>query len=344
MTMTPTPTVATPTSKTSWLPALVAGILRLHRTALVSVAMIYLAFTAVALTVVHQVGHPRASILAGQVFNGTLYKVATYADYLPVLVAVFIGVPMFARSLETGTFRFAWTQGVGRRRLATTTLMVFVLELTILSIFLGVVLGRLWFDLSPQFGGNIWTDRVFFTDPWMMAFSSVIGLLVGALLGVVIRHVLAGLAAAFLVMVTVYLGATWNTFFQETLLRFVKRMPSSYAGVPLENGNYLAHYYYSSVTFYFTNRFGHVLSMSQFHSQVYSKLSQAQKLAFNQNAAPELHRLGLKEWQGSLFHPQFHGFLMMWIGFGIVTVIALMAAIFAFIGGKDRLLLRRRRL
>ncbi len=343
MTATLTPTTAVPTTRTTWLPRLVPGILRLNRTALISVAMIYLAFTAVALTAVHQVGHPRAVILAGQVFDGTLYSVSTYAFYLPVLAAVFIGAPMFARPLETGTFRFAWTQGVGRRRLVATTLMVFVLELTVLSFPLGIVLSRRWFDLSPQFPG-LWTNHVFFTDPWMMAFSSVIGLLAGVLLGVVFRRLLAALAATTAMMIAIYLWATMWPFFQETLLWFVKRMPSSYAGVPLENGNYLAHYDYSSVNFYFTDRSGHVLSTNQFNRQIYPKLPQAQKLALNQNAAPELHRLGLQEWQGSLFHPQFHGFLMMWIGFGIVTVIALVVAIFALIGGNDRLLLRRRRL
>jgi hypothetical protein len=343
MTATLTPTVGTPTSKASWLPRLIPGVLRLNRTALISVAVIYLAFTAVALTVVHQVGHPRAVILAGQVFDGTFYSVSTYAFYLPVLAAVFIGAPMFARPLETGTFRFAWTQGVGRRRLVATTLMVFVLELTVLSFLLGIVLSRLWFDLSPQFW-NVWANHVFFTNPWMMTFSSVIGLLAGALLGIVFRRVLVALAATTAMMIAIYLWASMWPFFQETLLWFVKRMPASYGGVPLKNGNYLAHYDYGSVNLYFTNRFGHVLSMNQFNNQIYPKLPEAQKIALNQNAAPEFHRLGLQEWQGVLFHPQFHEFLLTWIGFGIVTVIALVVAIFAFIGGNDRLLLRRRRL
>jgi hypothetical protein len=213
--------------------------------------------------------------------------------------------------------------------------------LTVLSIPLGIVLSRLWFDLSPQFW-NVWTNHVFFTNPWMMTSSSVIGLLVGALLGVVFRRVLTALAATTATMIAVYLWATMFPFFQETLLWFAKRMPSGYAGVPLENGNYLAHYNYSSVNLYFTDRFGRVLSMNQFYSQIYPKLSHAQLVALNGNMSAELHRLGLQEWQGSLFHPQFHGFLMMWLGFGIVTVIALVVAIFALIGGNDRLLLRHR--
>ena len=342
MTATLTPITAAPTAKSAWLPRLIPGVLRLNRTALIAVAVFYLAFTAVALALVHQIGHPRTVILAGQVFSGTLYRLSTFAVYLPVLVAVFIGAPLFARSLETGTYRFAWTQGVGRRRLVATTLTVFVVEMTVLSIFLGIVLSRLWFDLSPQFG-SVWTNHVFFTNPWMITLFSVVGLLVGALLGVVLRRVLAALAVTTALMIGLYSWATLWPFYQGTLIWFAKRMPSGYLGVTLHNGNYMAYYDYASVNTYLTNRSGDVLSWSQFNSQIYPTLPQVQKLALNQNAAPELHRLGLQEWQGVLLHPQFHGFLMMWIGFAIVTVIALVVAIFAMIGGNDRLVLRRRR-
>jgi len=342
MTMTLIPTVTIARAKATWLPRLVPGILRLHRTALISVAVIYLTFTAIALTVVLQVGHPRAVIAADQVFNGTLYSISTYAYYLPFLVAVFIGAPLFARSLETGTFRFAWTQSVGRRRLVATTLAVFILELTVLSVILGFVLSRLWFDLSPQFTG-LWNDHVFFTGPWMLAFSSVIGLLAGALFGVVLRRMLAALAATTVAMISIYLWAIMFPLFQETLLWFAKRMPANYPDVPLVNGNYLAHYDFAYVNTFLTDRSGRVMSMDQFNSQIYPRLPQAQKLALNQNAVPEFHRLGLTEWQGTLFHQQFHGFLMMWMGLGTVTVIGLVAVIFILVGGADRLLGRWRR-
>jgi hypothetical protein len=343
MTATLTSASATRTIKAMWLPRLVPGILRLHRTALLSVAVIYLAFTAIALTVVHQVGHPRASILADQVFSGTVYSIATYAVYLPVIVAVFIGVPIIARSLETGTFRFAWTQCVGRRRLVATTLMVFVLELTILSIPLGIVLSRLWFDLSPQFAWNVWIDRVFFTDTWMMAYSSVIGLLVGVLMGLVVRRILAALAATTVVMAAMYTGLTWTTFFQESLLWFAKRMPITFAGPSTTGGNFAAAYNFSFVNFFYTDKSGRVISQHQFYSDIYPKLSKVQLNALGNHPVVELHRLGLTEWQGALSHPQFHELLMTWIGFGSITTIGLVVAIFAMIGGNDWLLLTRRR-
>ena len=38
--------------------------------------------------------------------------------FLPGIVGAFAGAPVLARELETGTFRYAWTQGVGRMRWA----------------------------------------------------------------------------------------------------------------------------------------------------------------------------------------------------------------------------------
>ena len=35
---------------------------------------------------------------------------------LPALIGAFAGAPILAREMETGTFRYAWTQGFGRTR------------------------------------------------------------------------------------------------------------------------------------------------------------------------------------------------------------------------------------
>jgi hypothetical protein len=49
---------------------------------------------------------------------------------LPVLIGSFTGAPLLARELETGTFRYAWTQGCGRRRWAITKLALLAGALT----------------------------------------------------------------------------------------------------------------------------------------------------------------------------------------------------------------------
>jgi hypothetical protein len=43
---------------------------------------------------------------------------------VPLLIGAFVGAPVLARELETGTFRYAWTLGVGRPRWTLAKLVV----------------------------------------------------------------------------------------------------------------------------------------------------------------------------------------------------------------------------
>jgi hypothetical protein len=47
---------------------------------------------------------------------GGLVTATRFMALLPLLAGVFVGAPLIARELEFGTYRFAWTQGVSRRR------------------------------------------------------------------------------------------------------------------------------------------------------------------------------------------------------------------------------------
>ena len=65
--------------------------------------------------------HPASSVACGadQHFNGrTAYwrPSAVVLQAVPALIGAFVGAPVLARELETGTFRYAWTQGFGRWR------------------------------------------------------------------------------------------------------------------------------------------------------------------------------------------------------------------------------------
>ena len=56
--------------------------------------------------------------------SGGAQTVSSLMFAVPVLLGAFAGAPLLSRELESGTFRFAWTQGAGRARWALSTLVV----------------------------------------------------------------------------------------------------------------------------------------------------------------------------------------------------------------------------
>ena len=62
--------------------------------------------------------HPAGSIACGDLintFNGMngFLSNGLILQVVPALIGAFVGAPVLARELETGTFRYAWTQGFG---------------------------------------------------------------------------------------------------------------------------------------------------------------------------------------------------------------------------------------
>src|SRR6185437_2673309 len=52
---------------------------------------------------------------------------------LPALIGAFVGAPLLARELETGTFRYAWTQGFGRGRWTLAKLVALGVAVTAMA-------------------------------------------------------------------------------------------------------------------------------------------------------------------------------------------------------------------
>ena len=64
--------------------------------------------------------HPAGSTSCAINFTGrygeTAIIVSIALQAVPALIGAFAGAPVLARELETGTFRYAWTQGIGPTR------------------------------------------------------------------------------------------------------------------------------------------------------------------------------------------------------------------------------------
>jgi hypothetical protein len=113
----------------------------------------------------------------------------------PALIGMFIGVPVVARELETGTFRYAWTQGIGRERWT-------IAKLALLGIGFAAgaaVLGQLnsWFfqPFARQQNMSTVSAAVFDTHPVAFAAWTLTGLTLGAFLGMLVRKVVPAMVA-----------------------------------------------------------------------------------------------------------------------------------------------------
>jgi hypothetical protein len=121
---------------------------------------------------------------------------------VPVLIGAFVGAPLLARELETGTYRYAWTQGFGRRRWALAKLVPLAVAVTAVTWLFSLLLT--WFyqpfldpgnqalglvGMNPFFPGLFDLHGVTFAAWTLAAFA------IGALAGMVIRRVVPAIAA-----------------------------------------------------------------------------------------------------------------------------------------------------
>jgi hypothetical protein len=123
---------------------------------------------------------------------------------LPVLIGAFVGAPVLARELETGTFRFAWTQGFGRWRWAVAKLVLLAVVVTAAAGAFGALLS--WY--YQPFVGNqsLGLPR---TTPLTPALFDLRGVgfpawtlaafAIGALAGMLIRRVVPAIVATLAV-------------------------------------------------------------------------------------------------------------------------------------------------
>jgi hypothetical protein len=125
---------------------------------------------------------------------------------VPALVGAFLGAPLLARELETGTFRYAWTQGFGRSRWTVAKLVALAAVVAVAVGAFGLLLswyyhpyfatgaGNLsFYEMSPLAGG-VFDLRGIALPAWTMA-AFAIGCLAGVLIRRIVPAIIATLAA-----------------------------------------------------------------------------------------------------------------------------------------------------
>jgi hypothetical protein len=146
--------------------------------------------------------HPANSDACGAMnrsFNGTDWPIsntiAILMSLVPALLGAFAGPAVLARELETGTFRYAWTQGIGRGRWT-------IAKLTLLGVVLAILAGAFsqlydwFFEPARQFEDmNVLDAGVFTTHGVAFAAWTLVAFAIGAFLGMLLRRIIPAMAA-----------------------------------------------------------------------------------------------------------------------------------------------------
>ena len=121
---------------------------------------------------------------------------------VPALIGAFVGAPVLAHELETGTFRYAWTQGFGRWRWTLAKLVLLAVAVTAAAGAMGVLFS--WYyqpylatgnqarslpELSPFSSALFDLHWLTFAAWTLTAFA------IGVLAGVLIRRVVPAIVA-----------------------------------------------------------------------------------------------------------------------------------------------------
>ena len=125
---------------------------------------------------------------------------------MPGLIGVFVGAPLVARELESGTFRFVWTLARSRVQWVLTKLVLLAAALTVGTLAFSA-LATWWYGPFDAINGRLSSygayeiTGVIFTARTLFAFA------VGALLGLLIRRTVPAMAATAAIWIGVVVSS-----------------------------------------------------------------------------------------------------------------------------------------
>ena len=191
---------------------------RQHRFALAGVAVllgalaVYLWLTGLQIHHTYAAGcHPASSLACAENFTGrygiTAIFVSVLLQAVPALIGAFTGAPVLARELETGTFRYAWTQGMGRWRWTLGKLVLLAVAVAAAAGAFSVLFS--WYNQPFVAAGYEipFSTRVFDLHGVAFAAWTLAAFAIGVLAGMLIRRVVPAIAATL----AVYAGLALTT-------------------------------------------------------------------------------------------------------------------------------------
>jgi ABC-2 family transporter protein len=135
-----------------------------------------------------------------------------YLVFVPILIGVFVGAPLFAGDLETGTAKLVASQSVSRARWLAVKLGLTAAVVAAATALLSALF-RWWWEPAKLSGVLSFTGLIFETTgivPVALALLSFVG---GAAVGLVLRRTLVSMVVTFGAVVA--LKFVWDHFHQS---------------------------------------------------------------------------------------------------------------------------------
>lgn len=162
--------------------------------------------------------HPSTSVACStalsnftQNYDHTANIIPALLQAVPALIGAFVGAPILARELETGTFRYAWTQGFGRWRWTLAKLLSLAIIVAVTAGIFSILFSWYYRPFLADHQATPLTATVFNLRGIGFAAWTLTAFTIGSLAGIITRRVvpaivttlvaytaLAVLAAAFL--------------------------------------------------------------------------------------------------------------------------------------------------
>ena len=180
---------------------------------------------------------------------------------LPGLIGVFVGAPLLARELESGTFRFAWTQARSRVQWIVTKLVLLAVVLTALALAFSALF-TWWYGPFDAITGRMSSTGAYETSGLVFAARTMFGFTLGALLGLLIRRTVPAMAATAAAWAAVVLASI-------TYLRPLIRTPITTIGHPAKGAIASSHVPFNAnvITNWIQSPAGHHVSFDQLFQQ-----------------------------------------------------------------------------
>jgi hypothetical protein len=215
---------------------------RLHRATLISVPAVLGAVALFLLIAGLKIHHDYAALTGchpfassacqalNSSFNNADWTIGNTVNILlhlaPPLIGAFAGGSVLARELETGTYRYAWTQGFGRERWTIAQLVLIAVTVTAVAWAFSQVLTWFFQPFLAQEDLGVLTSTVFDMRGIAFAAWTLAAFTIGAFAGMLVRRTVPAMA----VTLGAYLGLdllTWLVLRPHYPLALVTSNPSA---------------------------------------------------------------------------------------------------------------------